>query len=299
MTGGWISLHRKILEHPLYLEKRYFTRFEAWVDLLLIANHKDKNVMVGMDVLEIKRGDNLTSIKHLADKWQWSRSKVKKFLDLLEGEGMITYESTSKYTLITIENYNKYQSSDEEREHQKDIKKTSEQHQSNIKKTSEQHQKDTNNNVNNVNKENKVNKDNKKHIYAITTPAENLLDPIEAGKDRGAQLEKTGKGNYSEDFEGFWNLYPKKVEKLKAYKCYQQRLKEGYTPLQLLNAVKLYMQQIKRENKQREYIKHCSTFLGPNKPFLDYLEGGEDHGGFNEEATKTTPYDKTKWLYQG
>jgi hypothetical protein len=37
-SNGWIKLHRKIVESPDWLSEP-FTRGQAWVDLLLIANH--------------------------------------------------------------------------------------------------------------------------------------------------------------------------------------------------------------------------------------------------------------------
>ena len=44
---GWISLHRKILENPLFNRGRIYSNFEAWIWLLLKANHKDNKFMLG------------------------------------------------------------------------------------------------------------------------------------------------------------------------------------------------------------------------------------------------------------
>ena len=37
---GWISLHRKILDNPILTRGRQYSRFEAFVYMLLKANHK-------------------------------------------------------------------------------------------------------------------------------------------------------------------------------------------------------------------------------------------------------------------
>ena len=37
--SGWISIHRKILNNILWQDKP-FSKGQAWVDLLLITNHK-------------------------------------------------------------------------------------------------------------------------------------------------------------------------------------------------------------------------------------------------------------------
>jgi len=51
---GWIKLHRKIQEHWLYQEKRKFSRFEAWIDLLMMMNHEDSKVILGNEIIERK-----------------------------------------------------------------------------------------------------------------------------------------------------------------------------------------------------------------------------------------------------
>jgi len=127
---GWIKLHRQILETNFFEEKRVYSKAEAWIDLLLRANHKDERILFNSNYITIKRGQHLTSMKKLAERWKWSRTKVQKFLTLLEEDGMCTAKKTSKYTLLTLDNYDFYQS----RDYEKDIKKTSEKHQKDIKK---------------------------------------------------------------------------------------------------------------------------------------------------------------------
>ena len=112
MQQGWISLHRKIMEHPLYREKRKFSKLEAWVDLLLMANHKDNKFMLGNELVEVKKGSFITSELKLMERWDWGKSKVRSFLELLEEDGMIIKKSDRKKTTITICNYCVYQDSE-------------------------------------------------------------------------------------------------------------------------------------------------------------------------------------------
>ena len=86
-----------------------FSKGQAWVDLLLLANHRDKKILFNGDMITIQRGQYLTSMVKLAEKWKWSRPTVVKFLNLLERDGMITRSSDNTKTLITIENYSVYQ----------------------------------------------------------------------------------------------------------------------------------------------------------------------------------------------
>lgn len=159
---GWISIDRSIQNHWLFKEKRTFSKFEAWIYLLMEANHSKAKVPIGNQIVTVERGQRLTSILTLSDLFNWSRFKVKTFLDLLESDGMLEVKTTSKYTLITIVNYDFYQSEQGRNQHQNDIKPTSKQHQSNINPTSKQHQINTNNNDNKDNNEKNVNNEKKK-----------------------------------------------------------------------------------------------------------------------------------------
>ncbi|HFF7914645.1 TPA: DnaD domain protein [Staphylococcus aureus] len=159
---GWISIDRSIQNHWLFKENRTFSKFEAWIYLLMEANHSKAKVPIGNQIVTVERGQRLTSILTLSDLFNWSRFKVKTFLDLLESDGMLEVKTTSKYTLITIVNYDFYQSEQGRNQHQNDIKPTSKQHQSNINPTSKQHQTNTNNNDNKDNNEKNVNNEKKK-----------------------------------------------------------------------------------------------------------------------------------------
>ncbi|HCY7018101.1 TPA: DnaD domain-containing protein [Staphylococcus aureus] len=159
---GWISIDRSIQNHWLFKEKRTFSKFEAWIYLLMEANHSKAKVSIGNQIVTVERGQRLTSILTLSDLFNWSRFKVKTFLDLLESDGMLEVKTTSKYTLITIVNYDFYQSEQGRSQHQNNINPTSKQHQSNINPTSKQHQTNTNNNDNKDNNEKNVNNEKKK-----------------------------------------------------------------------------------------------------------------------------------------
>ena len=106
---GWIKLHRKIQDNWLWKEKRKFSKFEAWISLLLKANHKENKILFGNSVINIEAGSFITSEVKLSDEWNWSRMTVRNFLNLLENEKMIVKICTTKYTSITIENWALYQ----------------------------------------------------------------------------------------------------------------------------------------------------------------------------------------------
>ena len=141
---GWVSIHRKIWDCDVIWKDKPFSRGQAWVDLLLMANYEDKEKLFNGSFITIKRGQTLTSLTKLADRWGWSRKKTTKFINELKKVNMVDYESTNKYTTITVINYEVYQDMGTTKEPQK-----------NHRGTSEEHQRNTNNNINNINNINK------------------------------------------------------------------------------------------------------------------------------------------------
>ena len=109
MESGWIKLHRKIEEHWLWEDKESFDKRSAWIDLLLTANHTEKKVLFKGELIIIKRGQILTSIRGLAEQWRWSVNKVYRFIKLLESDSMLKKESDKDRTLLTLVNYSVYQ----------------------------------------------------------------------------------------------------------------------------------------------------------------------------------------------
>ena len=81
----------------------------AWVDLLLLANHRDVEIIFEYNPMTVKRGQYLTSVRKLSARWGWSKNRTLKYLRLLESLGMIHRESNNQRTLITIEKYSDYQ----------------------------------------------------------------------------------------------------------------------------------------------------------------------------------------------
>lgn len=138
---GWIKIHRKIQDNWLWKEKRKFSKFEAWMSLLLKANHKENKILSGNDIINIKAGSFITSEVKLADEWNWSRNTVRTFLTLLQKEKMLNKFCTTKYTMLSIENWALYQFEEQQNEqqveqqieHQKDIKLNTNKNDKNIK----------------------------------------------------------------------------------------------------------------------------------------------------------------------
>lgn len=108
--GGWIKLHRSITEHRHYRQKRVFSDYEAWLDLLIMANHATRDVDVEGTPVTVIRGSTMTSVRRLCDRWRWSNTKVQNYLYDCVAHGEIVLETRKRLTMIYIVNYEKYQS---------------------------------------------------------------------------------------------------------------------------------------------------------------------------------------------
>ena len=84
--AGWVKVDRSIQEHWLWSEEP-FSKAQAWIDLILYANHKEAKIMIKHRLIEIKRGQQARSEITLSKEWGWSRDKVRRFLKLLESDG--------------------------------------------------------------------------------------------------------------------------------------------------------------------------------------------------------------------
>ena len=109
LSSGWIKLYRQLQDCWIWLDKEPFDKRSAWVDLLLTANHSDKKILFNGELITVKRGQILTSVRKLSAKWKWSVNKVYRFLKLLESDEMLQKESDKDRTLLTIENYSVFQ----------------------------------------------------------------------------------------------------------------------------------------------------------------------------------------------
>ena len=102
--------------------------------------------MFNGELIEVKRGSKITSLRQLSDRWKWSTNKVKKYLEQLQKDGMINYKSDNKKTLLTIENYEVYQSRGNTDETQMKQRSDTEEKQKKFKSDAEENQKKTNKN---------------------------------------------------------------------------------------------------------------------------------------------------------
>lgn len=109
MSEGWIKLHRKILENPIF-KCEPFSKGQAWIAILMLTNHKPSYIPIkNGGMLRVERGQCGFSEVALAEMFMWSRGKVKRFLTLLKNEKMIQQKIVENHSIIEVLNYDRYQ----------------------------------------------------------------------------------------------------------------------------------------------------------------------------------------------
>lgn len=119
MAKGWIKLFRQFQSHWIWNFDEPFDRRSAWIDLLYMANFIENKTIIDGKLVNVERGQTITSTRKLAERWKWSRTKVTGFLEMLESDNMIKLEKDTKKTVITIVNYSNFQCEQTTKEPQK------------------------------------------------------------------------------------------------------------------------------------------------------------------------------------
>jgi hypothetical protein len=135
VNNGWVRLHRKIFENKLWFSEP-FTKAQAWIDIFAGANHTDGSFWVRGIEVTVKRGQLAWSELTMAQRWGWSKNKVRRFLKWLETEQQIAQQKTYITTLITVKNYDQYQETIQQTEQQKDSRRHTNKNVKNDKKQS-------------------------------------------------------------------------------------------------------------------------------------------------------------------
>lgn len=212
---GWILLYRKLSDNKFWTCEK-FSRGQAWVDLLLLANHCDSFFYVRGNKVNIKKGQLAWGEVKLASRWKWSRSKLRKFLNDLEKEQQIIQQKSNVIQIITIINYDIYQKKEQQGGQQKDNRKTAEEQQKDIYKECITMLKNENNVKNIDDWENVFNvwlnyKTEKKQYYVKSGMEKMLTKLIKLAKgdyNKGLQIIENSMAN---NWDGFFELKDKKI----------------------------------------------------------------------------------------
>ena len=98
----WVKVYRRLTEHWLYRNPAYTN---IWLAILFGTNYRASKAVIRGEVVEIQRGEMLTSTSRLAMVSNTGRQQVRTFLRLAEADGMISVKSNQSVTIVKVLNY--------------------------------------------------------------------------------------------------------------------------------------------------------------------------------------------------
>ena len=236
--SGYYTMHRGWQDHPLFEGDEYSQR-DAWEWLIANACYSEREANISGRMIVLSRGELSYSVRFLAQKWRWKRSRVSRFLDRFKQEKMIKMrersvnemcskigtENESNYgtgkstaqQIITICNYSKYQKTKDDYDSDDGTGKESD---SGTKVGQQRDRSGT-----------KKNKDNKENTIMI-------------------------------DFEKFWANYPRKVSKPSASKAFVLAIAKGASLEEIMKGLDTFINSKSiKENTDPAFIPHAATWL--------------------------------------
>ncbi len=113
--NGYIKLHRKLLENPLWTcaPTAYF---RVALVMLLNANWKDRAWFDGRAEIVIPRGSLVCSRPSMCRQARVTAQQYRGALAYLQLTQFLTSRTTNRYTIVTITNYERYQGEGETEE---------------------------------------------------------------------------------------------------------------------------------------------------------------------------------------
>lgn len=185
-AGGFIALHRQILDWEWYSDTNTFRLF---LHILLTANFTEGH----FGGRTIQRGQLVTSLTSLASGTSLSVRQVRVSLDHLIMTGEVTSETTNRYRIITVVKYDEYQSRDRQSGRQMtgdtSVKRQADDKQMTGQTSVKRQQYNNNNNIN--------------------------KGTMEQGNNESLR-------SLPDRFEDFWSAYPRKTDKAGARKAFEK-----------------------------------------------------------------------------
>ena len=194
---GWVKLHRKLLESPVFQNEKLLKVF-VWC--LLKASHTEHAELVGLQKVSLHPGQFIYGRHKAAEELKIKESTLYKYMMWLKNEEILNIQSNNKFSVVTVVNWDLYQSDEPKSNSKSNSKETTKEQQSNSKVTTKEQQRNTNNNVKNVknvkNEKNNPNislsKENNSLSKAIFVPSrDSEIDKFDTLNSIKPKLERT------------------------------------------------------------------------------------------------------------
>ena len=131
---GWIKLHRSITDSFVFDNP---DRLKFWVWCLCKASHKDRKQTVGLQEIELKKGQFIFGRKKASAELNMDENKIYRLSKTFQKREKIVVKSNNKYSLVTVVNWEFYQGERQQSEQLTDNKPTTNRHKQECKEYKE------------------------------------------------------------------------------------------------------------------------------------------------------------------
>jgi len=222
--AGYLKIYRSLFGHWLWKEKRSYSMAEAWIDLLQLAAYVPTKQLVSGSLVEVPRGGIVASERFLSDRWSWSRSKVKGFIQNLKQDQMVGLEKDQGITVLCICNYDRY----------------------NMQKTEEEPLTD---------------QQPDREPARERPPTDHQRANIYSKKEKKEITPPTPSKGEASGFDHFWRAYPKQKNQAQAMRAWHECVSAGYDPQVMIDGAKRYAAEVMREKTEARYIAAPRNWL--------------------------------------
>ncbi len=264
---AYIGIDRNIVNHWIYKDSEYFI---TWFEMIYRARYSKEP---GQETIEGKKvvmeyGQFIFGRTKWSERLRISERRLRTLIDRLLRDGMITLVSKyPKFTVYQIVNYEKY-NSPESRQHLANISPENDQHSDHQEPLEPEW----------------FERDNDHHKSQQPTsnrPAnDQQVTTKEEGSNKGKKVKKESIKTYTPEFDEFWNVYPRKLGKVEAFKTWTKVIKNGESSEIIIKCATNYATDCENKQTEQQFIKHPKTFLNDER-YKDYtlIAVGGGNGG--------------------
>jgi hypothetical protein len=105
-TGGWIKLHRSLLDSPHFKDSEWV---HVWNYILLKASHQRHGARFNGDNYDLAPGMFISSRREIAVNTGVNEAKVWRVIKTMESEDQIALRQGSTKAMFTVLNWETYQ----------------------------------------------------------------------------------------------------------------------------------------------------------------------------------------------
>lgn len=124
-------------------------------------------------------------------------------------------------------------------------------------------------------------------VSAAETMEESTQSKVKEKESKSKVINKT----YTPEFIEFWNVYPRKLGKMEAFKTWERIIKKGESAEQIIKCAVNYSKDCENKQTEERFIKHPKSFLNDER-YKDYTLialGGGNGGEYKGRAEGIRP----------